>query len=252
MTDKRVVVITGGGSGMGRAIAHRFAHAEDQVYVLGRRLEKLKETAKGFTGIECLQTDVTDIASVEKARDIIVKRHKTIDVLVNNAGGSVNVAPEIKLAEAAEVWDKAIKTNLTSVFYVLFAFEKYLKRPGGRIVNITSIAALAGSSRSGVGGQVYAASKAGIHGLSRTLMAGLARDGITINCIAPGVIGDTEFFGSSSVPPQRKEQYLRTIPVKRLGKPQEIADAAFYLASESAGYVTGEILNVNGGTQLGR
>ncbi len=252
MAKQRVVIVTGGGSGMGRAIARRFAESGDRVYVLGRRLEKLRETAKGFPGIECVATDVADTKSVEKARDTIIQKHKKIDVLVNNAGGTFTISPDVELSEAAGNWDELIKTNLTSVFYMIFAFEKYMSRPGGRVINITSVAALAGSSRPGVGGQVYAASKAGIHGLSRTLMPSLAADGITINCIAPGLIGDTDFFGESGLSPQRKEASLKTIPVRRLGVPADIAQAAFYLASEGAGFVTGEILNVNGGAQFGR
>lgn len=252
MTKKRIVVVTGGGSGMGRAIARRFAEDGDKVYILGRRLEKLRETAKGFPEIECLVTDVADTDSVEKAQKAIVKKHKNIDVLVNNAGGTFNVSPDVNLDEAAENWDELIKTNLTSVFYVIFAFEKFMSRPGGRILNITSVAALAGSSRPGVGGQVYAAAKAGIHGLSRTLMSGLAADGITINCIAPGLIGDTEFFGETGLSEDRREYYLKNIPVHRVGKSEDIAEAAFYLASDEAGFVTGEILNVNGGAQFGR
>lgn len=252
MTKQRVVIVTGGGSGMGRAIAHRFAEAGDKVYVLGRRLEKLRETAKGFPGIESLVTDVSDIESVEKARDSIIKKHKKIDILVNNAGGTFTISPDVGLSKAAENWDELIKTNLTSVFYMIFAFEKFMSRPGGRIINITSVAALAGSSRPGVGGQVYSAAKAGIHGLSRTLMPSLAADGITINCIAPGLIDDTDFFGEAGLPPERKELYLKTIPVHRVGAPEDVAHAAFYLASGAAGFVTGEIMNVNGGAQFGR
>lgn len=249
---KRVVVVTGGGSGMGRAIAQRFAQNGDIVYVLGRRKEKLAETAKGYPTILCIPTDVIDIASIEKAKKEIIDKHKNIDILINNAGGTISTSPDASLAEAASAWDSVIKSNLTSVFYMIFAFEKHIKKQGGRIINITSVAALAGSSRAAVGGQVYAASKAGIHGLSRTLMKSLAEQGITINCIAPGVIGDTEFFGGEGVPPQRKEEYLQTIPVHRFGKAEEIAQAAFYLASDDAGFITGEILNVNGGSQFGR
>lgn len=252
MAKQRIVIVTGGGSGMGRAIARRFADAGDKVYVLGRRLEKLQETGKGFPGIECLATDVTDTNSVENARDAIIKKHKNIDVLVNNAGGTFNVSPDVDLDEAAENWNELIKTNLNSVFYMIFALEKYMSRPGGRIINITSVAALAGSSRPGIGGQGYAASKAGIHGLSRTLMPSLAADGITINCIAPGLIGDTEFFGETGLSEDRREYYLKNIPVHRVGKSEDVAKAAFYLASDEAGFVTGEILNVNGGAQFGR
>lgn|SRR3989344_390465 len=252
MKQPRVVIVTGGGSGMGKAIAHLFADAGDTVYILGRRLEKLEDTAKGFPNIECLVADVTDTASIEKARDTIVKKHKNVDVLVNNAGGNIKVDADVSLKEAKTAWDHIINSNLSSVFNMIFAFEKHLTRPGGRVVNISSLAALGGSRQGGISGQAYSAAKAGIHGLSRTLVSGFARGKITINSVAPGVIGDTEFFAGKPMPEELVKFYLPKIPLNELGKPDDIAAGVFFLASDDAHYITGEILNINGGAQFGR
>ena len=248
----RVVVVTGGGSGMGRAIARRFAKNGDIVYIIGRRKSKLEETAKGFRDIYCVTADVTDLASIEKARNIITKDHKKIDVLVNNAGGSTSVTPDASFAEAAKAWNEVIETNLSSVFYVILIFDKFLARPGGKIVSITSTAAIGGSNMGGVGGQAYSASKAGIHGLSRTLVRPLAEEGITVNCVAPGVITDTEFFTPKGMPEERQKQYLPKIPVGHFGTSEEIAEGVFYITSDKSDFITGEILNINGGMQFGR
>ena len=252
MARQRIVVVTGGGSGMGRAIARRFATAGDTVYVLGRHMDTLQETAKGFASIECIQADVTDLASIKAAHNAIATKHKAVDVLVNNAGASAKTSPNPSLEEAADTWDNIITGNLSGTFNMTFAFVKSMKRPGGRIISISSMAAFAGSSAGGVTGQAYAASKAGVHGLSRTLARALASEGVTVNCVAPGVIDHTGFFGGTGVPEERKDTYLPTIPQRRFGEPDDVAEAVFYLASDKAGYVTGEILNVNGGAVFGR
>ncbi len=252
MASKRVVVVTGGGSGMGRAIARRFASNGDTVYILGRRSNKLEETAKGFDSIIPVVCDVTDLEAIEKSQKIIAKSHKTIDVLINNAGGSYKVSDSASSNEKLEAWDQIIKTNLTSVFAMIMVFEKSLARPGGRIINITSMAALGGSRQGGVSGQAYSAAKSGIHGINRTLARSLGEEGITINALAPGVIDNTEFFPASTVPGDLKGRYIPITPMGRLGDSEEIADGVFYLASDQAGFITGEILNINGGVQFGR
>jgi 3-oxoacyl-[acyl-carrier protein] reductase len=249
--NRRVVVVTGGGSGMGRVIARRFAQNGDTVYILGRRLNKLQETAKGFPSIKAIQADVTDVDSLEAARDSIVSKNRNIDVLVNNAGGSMSVKGELSLNEAQQAWNQILVTNLSSVFYVIATFKDNLVS-GGRVITITSLAALGGSRQGGVTGQAYSAAKAGLHCLSRTLVSDFAKNNITINCVAPGVIDDTEFFQGKSVPVELREAYLPRIPLGRLGKPEEVAAGVFYLASKEAAFISGEILNINGGAQFGR
>jgi 3-oxoacyl-[acyl-carrier protein] reductase len=253
MSKKRVVVVTGGGSGMGKAIAHKFADNGDVVFILGRNQEKLNSAAKGHNNlIKTIVADVTDITAIEKASQIIIKDYSKIDVLVNNAGGNLKIDANVKAIDAQNAWKQIIETNLSSVFNMIFVFSKHLTKPGGRIINITSMAALGGSRQGGITGQAYSAAKSGIHGLSRTLVSSLAADGITINCIAPGVITNTDFFGGQKVPDELANFYLPKIPAGRLGLPDEIAAGVFYLASEEANYITGEILNINGGAQFGR
>ena len=249
---KRVVVITGGGTGMGRAAAQLFAKSGDTVYIIGRRKEKLEETAKGYENIFSLASDLTDINSVENLRNEILKKHKSVDVLVNNAGGIYPISEEDDLQTQAEGWHKIIATNLDSVFFMITAFSPHITKRSGRIINISSTAALAGSTSGNLSGQAYSAAKAGIHGLSMTLVHSLSPEGITVNTIAPGVVDVTEFFGGNGVPDSRKQTYLDRIPLKRLGKPEEIASAIFYLASADAAFINGEIFNVNGGMVFGR
>lgn len=250
--QKRVVVITGGGTGMGKAAAHKFAELGDTVYILGRRKEKLEEAAKGFDGIYPVVCDVTDSTSIQYAVEEITSKHSTIDVLVNNAGGSAKTKyDDPTFEQASAMWQEVIATNFTSVFLVTHAFIPHLKDGSGRVINITSIAALAGSTNPGVTNQAYSASKAGVHGLSRTLVNLLSPRGITVNCVAPGLIGDTNFFGDN-VPEDLANKYLSKIPLKRLGTPEDIATGIVYLASPEAAYITGEILNINGGALFGR
>lgn len=250
MSKQRVLVITGGGSGMGKAIAELFARNDDQVFIIGRRQEKLEKVAKQKPeNIHAVQGDITNPTDVKRMVDTILKNHKSVDVLVNCAGESGHVDAGLSLEEAFNNWNEVTNINLTGTFLMIYAFRPYLKRPGGRIINITSLAAFAGSSRQG--GEVYAAAKAGVHGLTRTLVRQLGPEGITVNCVAPGFIVDTEFFGAT-VPEERIKGAIANTPMGRIGHPNDVAPAVFYLASEEASFVTGEILNVNGGQQFSR
>lgn len=252
MSKQRIVLVTGGGSGIGKAIANKFADNGDLVYVLGRDLKKLENVAKGYDNINTQEIDITSPTSVKKARKAITSKHKTVDILVNCAGGNFKIGADPSLEEANEVWGKIVDLNLTGTFNVIFAFLPNMARPGGRIINIGSMAALGGSRQPGITGQAYSAAKAGLHGLARTLTSSLGRDEITINTIAPGVIDHTEFFGGTGVSEATKQAYDGKIPLGRLGNPEDIAAGTYYLASEEAAYVTGEILNINGGAQFGR
>lgn len=252
MSRQRVILVTGGGSGIGKAIAYKFADNGDLVYILGRNLKKLEEASKGHDNIVAQEIDITLPDSIEKAKKAITSKHKTIDVLVNNAGGNTKIDPDADLEAANKGWKFIVEVNLTGTFNVIHALLPNIKRPGGRIINITSLAAFAGSSLGGVSGQAYSAAKSGLHGMSRTLSNMIAKEGVTVNCVAPGVIPDTGFFGPDGMAEERREMYLSKIPVGRLGEPEDIAGGVFYLASDEAGFITGEILNINGGAQFGR
>lgn len=253
MSKNRVVVITGGGSGMGKAAAYKFADNGDKVYIVGRQAERLIEAAKYSSNIYPIVTDVTDIESIKVLKKQLVEENKSIDVLVNCAGGRGDQAPseDASIDELIKVWNDVVKLNLNSVYYMIQHLQDIINN-GGRIINISSLAALTGSSQGGVIGTAYAAAKSGIHGIDRTLAKSLGERKITINSIAPGLVQDTDFFGKSGIPDRVRDRYKDSILVGRLGEPDDIAAGIFYLASDEAGFITGEILNINGGVTFGR
>ncbi len=247
---KRVIIVTGGGSGMGELIAKRFAANGDFVYIIGRDLDKLEAVAKTNSDLLIpVRADLSKPEEVERVVTVVSEKHESINVLVNCAGTSGHVEPDQKLSDAKTAWDDILSNNLTSAFLMIYAFRPLLKRPGGRIINITSSAAFAGSSR--VGGEAYAAAKAAIHGMTRTLVRQLGPEGITVNCVAPGFVMKTDFF---KTPPPKEliDSFVSRTPAGRVGYPEDIAPAVFYLASDEASFVNGEILNVNGGQQFSR
>ncbi len=251
MSKQRVVIITGGGSGMGQKAAELFAKNGDKVFILGRHQDKLNAVAKGQPEITGVVADVTDLKSLQAVRKTILDSAKSVDVLVNAAGGNVPVAEDASLEEQQTVWKQVVDINLTGVFNVIAVFNEHIN-DGGRIINITSLAAIGGSRQGGVSGQAYSAAKSGVHGMSRTLVSKFSPRNITVNCIAPGLIKNTDFFGGGQPPEALADYYLPKTPLKRMGEPEEIAAGIFYLASKEASFITGEILNINGGVQFGR
>lgn len=240
---------------MGKAAAKKFADNGDIVYILGRNPEKLESVTmanKDKTVIPIV-TDVTDLESIKSAKEYILDNHTKIDVLVNCAGGrgDKTIADDAPIDELIQIWEDVVKLNLSSVYYMIQSMQDIIG-DGGRIINISSLAALTGSSQGGVIGTAYAAAKSGIHGIDRTLAKSLGERKITINSIAPGLVQDTDFFGKSGIPDRVRDRYKDSILVGRLGEPEDIAAGIFYLASDEAGFITGEILNINGGVTFGR
>lgn len=245
----RVVIVTGGGSGMGRAIAGAFSGRGERVIVLGRRADPLRETAALFgPNVSWRRADVSRRDEVAAAVDAIAVEYGHIDVLINAAGFVTGAGATDALDEAERAWDATIGTNLKGAFLMSVACAPHLTRPGGRIINISSIAAFTGGSRGGA--LDYAAAKAGLIGLTYGLARDLSRDGITANAIAPGFIADTDFTGGWSA--ARIEQIVSETPAGRPGSVDDVAAAVLYLASPEASFVTGEVLNVNGGWLFGR
>jgi 3-oxoacyl-[acyl-carrier protein] reductase len=243
--DARIAVVTGGGTGIGRAVAAALAGQGDEVVILGRRAEVL-ERAAAELGVRWRQADVTRRQDVQAAVDwVVAEVGPTIDVLVNNAGGAGGVPGGAPLEEAERVWDEVVDANLKGPFLMSRAAIPLLRRPGGRIVNLSSVAAFTGR------GGPYAAAKAGVVGLTYALALDLGPQGITANVVAPGFIEDTEFFGGGLTEQGRQERVNR-IPAGRPGHPGEIAAAVAYLTSPEAGYVNGEVHHVNGGWVFGR
>lgn len=248
MSTRRVIVITGGGSGIGKATAATFAQADNQVVILGRTEAKLQQVAQELgENVAWRRADVSIREQVAEAVASIVEQYGRIDVLVNNAGFVLGATTDMPLVEAERAWDTVLDTNLKGSFLMTVAVAPHMPRPGGRIIYVSSIAAYTGGSRAGT--TAYSAAKAGVHGMARGFARELSHQGITVNAIAPGFIANTEFTGDW--PEARIQGIIAEVPVNRAGIAQDIACAIQYLASPEASFVTGEVLNVNGGWRFG-
>lgn len=244
----RVIMITGGGSGIGRAAGAAFVGAGDRVVILGRHEDKLRAAAAAIgPAATWQQVDVSRRESIEAGIAAVMARLGRLDVLVNNAGFVRGITTDMPLADAERLWDEVVDTNLKGAFLMAVAAAAHLPRPGGRIVNISSIAAFSGGSRPGA--VAYAAAKAGVIGMTYGLARELSPQGITVNAIAPGFVAGTEFTEAWSE--ERVRSIVAETPAGRGGRPDDIAAAILYLASPDASFVTGTVLHVNGGWLFG-
>jgi 3-oxoacyl-[acyl-carrier protein] reductase len=247
MSDKRVVVVTGASRGIGRAVAVALSGPGVEVIINYRSgKDAAEETAeavasRGGVG-HAMPFNVADGDEVKEAFKEIIKVQGRVDVLVNNAG----VARDnlLALMKASE-WDEVLGTNLRSVFLCSQAVVKaMMKQRYGRIVNITSIVGVMGNP----GQSNYCAAKAGIIGLTRSLARELISRNITVNAVAPGFI-ETDM--TRDMPEKVRESLLAQIPAGRYGAPEDVASAVEFLVSEGAGYITGQVIHVNGGMFMG-
>lgn len=244
----RNIIITGGSSGMGRAMAETFVKAQAQVFVIGRDEEKLRATARELgPRVTCHQADVSERGQVASTVAAILEHVDAIDVLINAAGFVRGVTTDMPLDEAEREWDAVIDANLKGSFLMSVAVAPHLRRPGGRIIYISSIAAFTGGRNPG--SVAYAAAKSGLHGLTYGFARELSSQGITVNTIAPGFVANTGFTGEWSE--KSVQGIIAQTPAGRAGHADDIAAAALYLASPAASFVTGEVLNVNGGWLFG-
>ncbi len=242
----RVAIVTGGARGIGKAIALSFLREGAKVAIIdsdSERLEMLKkemgEKKKEVTLIPC---DITKGGDVTMTVDQVRKGFGRIDILVNNAGiirrGTIETV-------TVEEWDRVIEVNLKGTFNCCKAVAGIMKQQGyGKIINISSIAGKMGDITSAPG---YGPSKAGIDALTKTLARQLAQFGINVNGVAPHAI-ETEMSAQWSE--DRRKQISASIPLGRLGKPEDVANAVLFLASDEASFITGEILDVNGGALM--
>jgi 3-oxoacyl-[acyl-carrier protein] reductase len=237
----QVALVTGASRGIGRAIALRLA--QDGYAVIGTATtdagaQTVSEALAGFSGSRGIRLDVTDAAGIEAALQSLLAAQGGLHVLVNNAGITRDT---LAMRMKDDDWDAVQDTNLKAVFRLSRAvLRPMMKQRYGRIVNITSVVGAMGNA----GQANYAAAKAGVAGLTRSLARELASRGITVNCVAPGFVA-TDMTGG--LPEAQKAALLSQVPVGRLGTPEEIAHAVAFLASPLAGYVTGTELHVNGG-----
>ncbi|MET9120754.1 SDR family oxidoreductase [Streptomyces sp. NPDC004528] len=249
MTQRRVVV-SGGGTGIGLATAEAFAADGDRLVLLGRREDVLRKAADALNGRfgEATATwcaaDLSDPEQVGTVRDFVTADETPVDVLVANAGGNVAASHDGTLASVADGYRRNFEANVLTAVLLTEALLPHIRRPGGRIVQLSSIASLRGPGS-------YGGSKGWINTYTYDLAQRVGGEGITVNAVAPGFVGDTEFFGDRATPEfvaSRVAQSLTGQP----GHPAEIAAAVRYVASPEAAYVTGQLLHINGGAALGR
>ena len=241
----QVAIITGGARGIGREIALRFAREGADLALFDVNAEALEQTAKELQALgrraEGVVVDVTDAAQIESGVAKVLDKLGRIDILINNAGITKD-GLLIRMDDAQ--WDRVLNINLKGTFLCTRAVAKHLlKQRRGRIVSIASIIGLIGNP----GQANYAASKAGIIGFTKAVAKELASRGITCNAIAPGFI-QTEM--TDALPPQAKERLLALIPMGTLGEPTDVAEAALFLVSDAARYITGHVLVVDGGLAM--
>lgn len=238
----KVAIITGGARGIGREIALEFARGGAAIALVDIDSQALARTKEEIASLGAnvlsFSVDVTDFAQVEEMVNKTLDKFKKIDILINNAG---IIADALLIRMREEDWDKVLAVNLKGTFNCTKCVSKImLKQRGGKIVNITSIIGLIGN----VGQVNYAASKAGIIGLTKSAAKELASRGINVNAIAPGFIR-TEM--TERLPEEVKSKMLEAIPAKKFGEPRDVAKLAAFLASESASYINGEVICIDGG-----
>lgn len=246
----RTVVVSGGGTGIGYAVAERFAADGDQVILVGRREDVLTEAVRKIGDqASHVVADLTEIEGVERVAKHASDHHGTVDVIVANAGGNIGIqAPEQVpegLAGVSWLWTENLRLNVITAVHLVEGL-KPLIADDGRILLFSSIAAYRGS-----GSGSYAASKAALHPYAIDLSTELGRRGITANVIAPGYIQDTEFFGAG-ISEQRRAWNIDLTHSKRPGTPADIAAIAHWLAAPEGGNVTAQIIQSNGGALAGR
>lgn len=246
MLEGKKVIVTGGTAGIGKAIALKFAEEGADVAIFGtnnERGEKVVSEIQEKTGQKALfiAVDVSSTEKVQEAVNFVLENFGAIDILVNNAG---IVRDGLLLRMSESDWDRVIEVNLKSVYNTSKAvLRTMMKAKNGKIINVSSVIGLTGNA-----GQVnYAASKSGIIGVTKSLAKELASRNIFVNCIAPGFI-ETSMTGSLGE--TLKEEILKGIPMRRIGKPEEIAHTALFLASDGANYITGQVLPVDGGMTM--
>ena len=236
------IIVTGASGGIGNAIIKKLNQAGANILASGTRLEKLEELKKNFENIKILKFDISQKDKIEEFIENATNNlGGGLDCIVNNAGITQdNLAIRMSLDE----WQKVININLTSTFLMCkFAIKKMLKNKSGKIVNITSVVGHTGN----LGQANYTASKAGIVAMSKSLAIEYAKKNININCISPGFVKTAM---TDKIDEKFKEVIVSKIPSARLGEPEDIANAVYFLSSDQSNYINGETIHVNGGMYM--
>ena len=244
--NDKIALVTGGGSGIGLAIATKFVQAKITTIIIGRDRQKLDAAAKRLGNL-CypLSHDLDDLSSIPGLVQQIVSRFGHIDILVNNAG--INMKKDFPDVTDEE-FDRILHTNVRVVFALSREVVKIMLPAGkGNIINISSMASQYGIPKV----IAYTASKAAIEGMTRAMAVELSPQGILVNCIAPGFIATDMSAKALNGDPERKNKVFARTPLGRLGDPGDIGDAALFLSSDQAKYLTGVVLPVDGGNSIG-
>jgi 3-oxoacyl-[acyl-carrier protein] reductase len=240
----RTAVVTGGGTGIGRAVAARLAADGYRVAIVGRRVGVLEKAAADIPGLVPLPADLSSPTEIDRLALEVRTALGTVDALVLNAGGAHHGAVR-STADVARHWTATIEQNVLSAVLPTHALRPLLRSPGGRVVVITS------ASATHAGGEVaYAASKAALNRWVRTVASVLGADGITANALSPGFVPDTELYGPDGADPGWSDRIARGIAVRRVGTPDDVAAAVAYLVSDAAGFISGTVVDVDGGIRV--
>ncbi len=243
--EGKVAIVTGAAQGIGKAISLLLARRGADVVSADINIEKAEETASEIESIGrrsiAVKVNVADPEDVERMVQTVIERFGKIDILVNNAGITRD---RLILRMTEEDWDAVMDINLKGTFNCTKSCIRHMSRQkSGKIVNIASVVGEMGNA----GQANYAASKAGVIGFTKTIAREFAQRGINVNAIAPGYIQTPM---TEALPEKVKEELKRLIPMERLGQPEDVAQAVLFLVSEASSYITGQVLNVNGGIYM--
>ena len=241
----KVALVTGAAQGIGKAVALLLARNAADLVISDINLEKAEETAREIQsigrGAMAIKVDVANLGDVEQMVEAVLERFGHIDILINNAGITRD---RLILRMTEEDWDAVLNINLKGTFHCTKMVIRHMsKQRNGKIVNIASVVGEMGNA----GQANYSASKAGVIGFTKTIAREFAQRGINVNAIAPGYI---ETPMTEALPEKAKEELKRIIPMERLGRPEDVAEAVLFLVSEASSYITGQVLNVNGGIYM--
>ncbi|MBS9522733.1 SDR family oxidoreductase [Litoribacter alkaliphilus] len=242
----KVAIVTGGASGLGLATAKKYTSSGIKTIIIGRDKEKLKMAKEELGDLaHTISFDLNDIDQIPSLVQDIKNEFGKVDILVNNAG--INLKKEM-LEVSAEEFGKVLHMNVLSVFVLSREVSKIMVDQGkGSIINISSMAAKYGIPKV----IAYTASKAAIEGMTKAMAVELSPLGIRVNCVAPGFIETAMSTKAFKDEPQRKEKILSRTPMRKLGQPEDIAEAVYYFSNGSADFVTGAVLVVDGGNSIG-
>jgi len=246
ISKNNIAVITGGASGLGLAAAKKFVEQNIKTIIIGRNEENLAKTADELGDLCSYKVfDLNNLSSIPQLINDIVLEYGTIDILVNNAG--INLKKHFTDVTDEE-FQQVIQTNLNSVFAISREAAKVMIANGeGCIINISSMAAQYGIPYV----IAYTAAKTGIEGITKAMAVELSPKGIRVNCVAPGFIKTNMSAKALDNDPERKQKVLSRTPMGKLGEPEDVAEAIFFLASDAAKYITGVVLPVDGGNSIG-